>query len=61
MKELLDLWKERLGRFQERPEVALGMDANVAMGVQHGRIVALKQCIEELEKKINEQQPASAQ
>jgi len=27
--KLIILWKERLGRFQERPEVALGIDANV--------------------------------
>ncbi len=48
--ELTDRWQERLQRFQSHPEVAKGMDEKVAMGVQHGRITALKQCIEELSK-----------
>ncbi len=59
MNELLELWKERLGRFKERPAVARGMDANVAMGVQHGRCITLIQCIQELEAIL--EQPASAQ
>lgn len=49
--ELLKLWKDRLERFKQKPEVAKGMDPATAMGVQHGRLTALKDCIVELEQK----------
>lgn len=52
--ELLNLWKWRLQQFLNDPEVAKNMDAGVAMGVQHARLVTLKQCIKELEGMKNE-------
>lgn len=60
LNELLKLWKERLRRFEKRPEVARGINSNVAMGVQHGRTMALKQCIEELEEMLNDSEKPKA-
>jgi hypothetical protein len=47
---LLEQWRDRLQRFNDRPEIAKGMDSRTAMGVQHGRLTALKECIRELEQ-----------
>ena len=52
MSDLIALWRERLQRFEENPEVTKGMDESVAMGVQTGRIITLAQCIRELEKAV---------
>jgi hypothetical protein len=49
VEKLIQEWRDRLQRFELRPEIAKGMDEAVAMGVQQGRITALKQCIKELE------------
>lgn len=50
MKTLLEVWKERLERFQNHPEIAKGVDSILAMGIQKGRVTALKECIQELEE-----------
>lgn len=50
MKELLQLWRDRQERYLMTPYVAQGMDAATSMGVQHGRTVALKECIDDLSK-----------
>jgi hypothetical protein len=46
--ELLEKWRKKLKDFLEKPEVARNMSDAVAMGVQHGRITALRECIAEL-------------
>ena len=55
---LIELWKNRLQRFEQNPEIAKGMDTRTAMGVQHARLTALKECIKELnelnENEVNE-------
>lgn len=56
MKELIEKWKERLKRFQENPDVAKNMDPTTAMGVQHGRTIALRDCIRELEEAIKKEE-----
>lgn len=48
LKELIQSWESRLKEFEARPSIAKGMDAKTAMGVQHGRTTALKQCLNEL-------------
>ena len=53
MQELIKKWKERLKRFQDNPNIAKDMDQS--MGVQHGRIIALQDCIKELEEILAEQ------
>jgi len=50
---LIKLWENRLQRFSHNPEIAKGMDTRTAMGVQHARLVTLKQCIKELRHNIN--------
>ena len=52
LEKLLKKLEERLQRFRDCPEIVKGMNEPVAMGVQHGRIVALKTCIEELRSVI---------
>lgn len=53
MKELIEKWKEQLKRFQANPDIAKYMNPSTAMGVQHGRTMALQECIRELEKEID--------
>ena len=48
LNELIEKWEERLKRFHKNPDVAKGMDARTAMGVQHGRTIALQDCLKEL-------------
>ena len=52
--ELIELWERRLARYRDNADVVKGMDETTAMGVQHGRIVALEQCIAELKMAIKE-------
>jgi len=52
MEDLLNKWRERLKDFQEKPEVAKNMSEPVAMGVQHGRLTALRECIADLESLV---------
>jgi hypothetical protein len=49
IEELIVHWKEKLKMFENNPHVAKDMDSNIAMGVQHGRTLSLKDCIRELE------------
>jgi len=55
MKELIEKWKEQLKRFQANPDIAKNMNSATAMGVQHGRTIALRDCIRELEKEIEKE------
>lgn len=50
LNELLKKWRERLKRFEENPNVAKGLDCNVASGVHQGRSLTLRNCIKELEE-----------
>jgi hypothetical protein len=54
LKELIEDWELRLKNFEDRPFIAKGMDERTALGCQHGRLVTLKQCLEELKTKIKE-------
>lgn len=49
---LVSLWQDKLERFMNNPDIAKGMDANTAMGVQYGRTIALKQCLDDLKQII---------
>lgn len=49
LNDLLKMWKERLERYENNPDIAKGMESQVAMGCQQGRVISLKMCILELE------------
>ena len=53
MHELIEVWESKLKKFEDRPCIAKGMDERTALGCQHGRLVTLKQCLEELKTKLN--------
>lgn len=54
LKDLTEKHGLRLERYIANPQVAKGMDATVAMGVQHGRIKELKLCQQELKDILND-------
>lgn len=54
IRELIQYWSERLERYEYTPYVANGMDERVSMGVQNGRVVALKLCIHDLKNIISQ-------
>ena len=48
LQEIIDSWKIKLKKMQDDPHMPR-MDERTSLGVQHGVIVTLKQCIKELE------------
>ena len=53
--KLASLWQDRLERFLNNANIAKGMDSNTAMGVQHGRTIALKECLDDLKQMISDE------
>jgi hypothetical protein len=58
--EILNKFEERLGRFERNPDVARNMDPATAMGVQGGRTVATRQCINDVEGALDDLSPLEA-
>lgn len=53
LKDLLKTWSERMERYELMPFVAKGMGEDISMGVQNGRLIALKLCIGDLRSVTN--------
>ena len=54
--DLIQKWQDKFISFNHNPEIAEGMDIRTALGVQHGRTMALLDCINDLKEVLETQE-----